>query len=58
MLAVSFFFVLMGGGLFCTGVIGFLLQVLGLGNKTEKKWAYLSAGGFVSLILGLLIAMT
>lgn len=59
MLAVSFFFVLIGGSLLFTGVIGLFLQLLGGGgNSSRKKWACISAGGFVSLILGFLMAMT
>ena len=58
MLAVSFFFVLMGGGCLFIGVIGLFLQLFGVGNIVNKKLLFLSAAGFISLILGLLMAMT
>lgn len=62
MLAVSFFFVLAGGSLLFIGLVAIFLYYLGLqGTNQEgrlKKWLMLASVGLVSLILGLLIAMT
>ncbi|WP_198006936.1 hypothetical protein [Desulforamulus reducens] len=58
MLAVSFFFVLMGGILIFVGIVGLFLQFLTKENTGRKKWVILWAGGTLSLLLGLLMAMS
>ena len=45
MLAVSFFFVLMGGILIFVGIVGLFLQFLTKENTGRKKWVILWAGG-------------
>lgn len=58
MLAVSFFFVLVGGTLLSVGVLGLFLKLLQVVKSDQKKWLLLLGSGFMSLVLGLLIAMT
>ncbi|MEW6063600.1 hypothetical protein P378_15870 [Desulforamulus profundi] len=58
MLAVSFFFVLAGGILLFVGIIGLFLNQLTRQHANQKKWLFLSSGGFISLLLGMLMAMT
>ncbi|MCL5290423.1 MAG: hypothetical protein ACOY35_06460 [Bacillota bacterium] len=58
MLAVSFFFVLAGSILLFIGIMGLFLGQLTGQPANGKKWLFLSSGGFVSLLLGLIMAMT
>ncbi|SHK47197.1 hypothetical protein [Desulforamulus aeronauticus] len=58
MLAVSFFFVVSGVSLLLIGILGLFLKQLQAVKTDRKKWLLLSGGGFMSLLLGMLIAMT
>ncbi|WP_169843583.1 hypothetical protein [Desulforamulus ferrireducens] len=58
MLAVSFFFVLVGVSLMVVGILGLFLKQLQVVTTRPKTWLLLSGGGFVCLLLGLLIATT
>ena len=58
MLAVSFFFVVSGVSLLLVGILGLFLKQLQVVKTDRKKWLLLSGGGFMSLLLGMLIAMT
>lgn len=60
MLAVGLFFALIGGGSLTWGIVGLFIQILGGSGRTavSPKWFYLMGGGFISLILGFLMAMT
>lgn len=58
MLAVSFFFVLAGVILLCTGTVGLFVNLLGKHQMGNKRYLLLAGGGLISVILGLLMAMT
>ncbi len=58
MLAVSFFFVVSGVSLLLIGILGLFLKQLQVIKTDRKKWLLLSGGGFMNLLLGMLIAMT
>ncbi|MEG6521206.1 hypothetical protein [Desulfotomaculum sp. 1211_IL3151] len=58
MLAVSFFFVLAGGMIILVSVVGILLNLLNMEYSRWKKWGLPLCGGVLSLLLGLLIAMS
>lgn len=61
MLAVSFFFVLLGASLFIAGITGLILRNFFMSdNQGLERYPFKTMGGLglVCCILGLLVAMT
>lgn len=58
MLAVSFFFVLAGGTIILVSVVAIFLNIINMEYSRWKKWGLPLCGGLLSLLLGLLIAMS
>lgn len=58
MLAVSFFFVLTGGIIIIVSTVGFFLNLLAKDFSRGKRWGLPLCGGVISLLLGMLIAMS
>ncbi|GAB6182223.1 hypothetical protein JCM14036_35420 [Desulfotomaculum defluvii] len=58
MLAVSFFFILTGGIIIIVSTVGFFLNFLSKDYAQGKKWGLPFCGGFLSLLLGMLMAMS